>query len=105
MDMAAKVTKKKVSIKPATQLAIFLSNRPGTLAAACAELANAKVAIEALATEGGDFGPQGGETLVRMVVNDPTKAVQVLGNVGATAIQTDVLLIEGAQEPGILAEI
>jgi hypothetical protein len=92
------------SIKTSIQLAIFIANRPGTLAHACEALAKADINIEALATEG-TFGTQNGEMLVRMVVNDPAKAVSVLGEVGATVIQTDVLLIEGKSQPGFLAKI
>ena len=97
--------KKTVSIKTGTQLAIFLDNRPGTLAAACDALATAKINIDALATEGGGFGPEGYDMLVRMVADDPTKAAMALGEVGAVAVPTDVLLIESANEPGILAKI
>jgi hypothetical protein len=42
---------------------------------------------------------------VRMVVSDPTKAAEVLGGVGAVAVQADVLWIEGGNQPGMLAEI
>jgi len=93
------------SIKAATQLAIFMTNRPGSLAAACRALAEAGVNIEALATEGDVFGSQGGEILVRMVVSDPSKAVTVLAEEGAVAVKADVLLIEGGNEPGMLAGI
>ena len=60
-----------VAITPRTQLAIFIADRPGTLAGACQSLAEAGINIDALATEGGDFGSRGGELLVRMVVSDP----------------------------------
>ena len=93
-----------LSIKTATQLAIYIGNRPGTLAAACDALAKAGINIEALATEGSSSGPQSDE-LVRMVVDDPNKAVAVLEQVGAMAIQTDVLVIEGSNKPGLVARI
>jgi hypothetical protein len=95
----------RISIKIATQLAIFMTNRPGSLAAACRALADAGVRIEALATEGDVFGSQGGEILVRMVVSEPAKAASVLAEEGAVAVKTDVLLIEGAGKPGILGSI
>lgn len=97
--------KRKLSIKTTTQLAIFLANTPGSLARACEALAKAKINIDALATEGGSFGPQGSEALVRMVVSEPEKAVAVLGEVGADAIQTEVLTIEGANQPGMVAAV
>jgi hypothetical protein len=93
------------SIRVATQLAIFMENRPGSLARACDVIAKAQINIEALATEGGAFGSHGGEMLVRMVVSDPTKAAEVLGGVGAVAVKADVLWIEGGNQPGMLAEI
>jgi hypothetical protein len=97
--------KPTISIKIATQLAIFMTNRPGSLAAACRALANAGVSIDALATEGDVFGSQGGEILVRMVVSEPGKAASVLAEEGAVAVKTDVLLIEGAGTPGMLGTI
>lgn len=93
------------SIKVVTQLAIFMENRPGSLGRACDAIAKAQINIEALATEGGGFGSRGGEILVRMVVSDPTKAAEVLGGVGAVAVQADVLWIEGGNQPGMLAKI
>jgi hypothetical protein len=93
------------SLQVGTQLAIFLDNRPGTLARACQTLAEAKIDIEALATEAGTFGARGDEILVRMVVNDPTKAAAVLAEVGAVAVKTEVLMIEGGNQLGTLARI
>lgn len=93
------------SLKVATQLAIFMPDRPGSLAGACDALAKAGIDIEALATEGGSFGSRGGEILVRMVVSDPAKAAAVLAEVGAVAVTTDVLLIEGGNQRGMLARI
>jgi hypothetical protein len=99
------VKESHISIKVAMQLAIFMTNRPGSLAAACRALADAGVSIDALATEGDVFGSQGGEILVRMVVNEPSKAASVLAEEGAVAVKTDVLLIEGAGTPGMLGII
>ncbi len=93
------------SIRTATQLAIFMTNRPGSLARACVALADAGIGIDALATEGDIFGSQGGEMLVRMVVSDPGKAATVLAEEGAVAVNTDVLLIEGSHKSGVLAVI
>ena len=94
-----------VSIATVTQLAIFMENRPGSLARACAAIAKAGINIEALATEGDVFGGQSGEMLVRMVVSDPGTAAAVLAEEGAVAVKTDVLLIQGANKPGLLATI
>ena len=90
----------KLSIEPATQLAVFLANRPGALARVCEELARAGIDIYALATS-----DTVDHTVVRMVVSDPTKAPMLLGEAGVLALETDVLTIETASEPGVLAKI
>ncbi|MFL6584809.1 MAG: hypothetical protein ACJ8KU_09875 [Chthoniobacterales bacterium] len=94
-----------LSMKPAKQLAILMQNQPGMLARACEAISEAGVEIEALATEAGSFGARGDEVLVRMVVTDEAKAVEALGKTGAMAIETDVLRIEGGNQPGMLTKI
>jgi len=90
----------KLSIETATQLAIFLANRPGALARVCEALTNAGINIYALATS-----DTVDHTVVRMVVSDPTKALMLLGEAGVLALEADVLTIETANQPGILAKI
>src|SRR5437660_3875346 len=90
----------KLSIEPATQLAVFLANRPGALARVCEALANAEINIHALATS-----DTVDHSVVRMVVSDPTKALMLLGEAGVLALETEVLMIETASEPGVLAKI
>jgi hypothetical protein len=90
----------KLSIETATQLAIFLANRPGALARVCEALANAKINIHALATS-----DTVDHSVVRVVVSDPTKALMLLGEAGVLALETEVLMIETASEPGVLAKI
>src|SRR5215468_1648924 len=90
----------KFSVETATQLAVFLANRPGALARVCDALANAGLNIYALATS-----DTVDHTVVRMVVSDPTKALMLLGEAGVLALETDVLTIETASEPGVLAKI
>ena len=90
----------KLSIEPATQLAVFLANRPGALARVCDALAKAEINIHALATS-----DTVDHTVLRMVVSDPTKALMLLGEAGVLALETEVLMIETASEPGVLAKI
>ena len=90
----------KPSVETATQLAVFLANRPGALARVCEALANAQINIHALATS-----DTVDHTVVRMVVSDPTKALMLLGEAGVLALETEVLTIETASEPGVLAKI
>jgi hypothetical protein len=40
-----------------------------------------------------------------MVVSDPTKALMLLGEAGVLALEADVLTIETASQPGVLAKI
>ena len=90
----------KLAVETGTQLAVFLANRPGALARVCEALANAKINIHALATS-----DTVDHTVVRMVVSDPTKALMLLGEAGVLALETEVLTIETASEPGVLAKI
>jgi hypothetical protein len=89
-----------LSIETATQLAVFLANRPGALARVCEALAKAEINIHALATS-----DTVDHTVVRMVVSDPTKALMLLGEAGVLALETEVLMIETASQPGVLAKI
>ena len=89
-----------LSIETATQLAVFLANRPGALARVCEALAKAEINIHALATS-----DTIDHTVLRMVVSDPTKALMLLGEAGVLALETEVLMIETASEPGVLAKI
>jgi hypothetical protein len=90
----------KLSMESATQLAVFLSNRPGALARVCDALAKAEINIHALATS-----DTIDHSVVRMVVSDPTKALMLFGESGVLALENDVVMIEGDNAPGILARI
>ena len=89
-----------VSIETATQLAVFLGNRPGALSRVCSELAEAEINIHALATS-----DTIDHAVVRMVVSDPTKALMILGERGVLALENDVLMIESNNQPGTLASV
>ena len=87
-------------MEPATQLAVFLSNRPGALARVCDALAKAEINIHALATS-----DTIDHSVVRMVVSDPTRALMLLGEAGVLALENDVLMIQSDNHPGTLAQI
>src|SRR5229473_6214265 len=89
-----------LSMESATQLAVFLANRPGALARVCEELAKEEINIHALTTS-----DTVDHSVVRMVVSDPTKALMLLGGAGVLALENDVLMIETGNEPGTLAKI
>lgn len=84
----------------ATQLAIFLENRPGTLARMCAALSDAGVNVFAVSTS-----DTVDHTVIRMVVSDPQRALFLLGEHGTMVVENEVLLIEGDNRPGTLARV
>jgi hypothetical protein len=93
-------TRPHIFLEPATQLALFLSNRPGALAKVCDELAKAEINIHALS-----ISDTVDHSIVRMVVSDTTKALMLLGEGGMIALEAEVLMIESDNEPGTLAAI
>ena len=82
------------------QLAVFLDNRPGTLARVCDALAESKVNILALTTS-----DTVDHSVVRMVVDDSQTAVWLLEEHGAMVVEDDVVLVEGNNKSGSLADI
>jgi hypothetical protein len=82
------------------QLAIFLDNRPGTLARVVDALAEAKINIYAIATS-----DTVDHSVIRLVVNDYRKAMHVFEEHGTLIVEDDVLMIDGANKPGELARL
>ena len=82
------------------QLALFLANKPGTLAEVCDELAKAKINIYALT-----ISDTVDHSVVRMVVSDSNKALMILGERGVLVVENTVLMIENSNKPGSLANI
>lgn len=92
--------KPQLRIQLAQQLAVFLDNRPGTLARLCDALSEEKINIFAITTS-----DTVDHIVMRMVVSDPVKALRVFGERGTLAVSTEVLMIDGANKPGTLAAI
>lgn len=84
----------------ATQLALFLDNRPGMLARVCDALAEAKINIYAITTS-----DTVDHSVVRMVVGNTRKALLLFEERGTLVVETEVLMIEGDNKPGSLAKI
>lgn len=82
------------------QLAIFLDNRPGTLARMCDTLGASGVNIHAITTS-----DTVDHTVIRMVVSDYRKALHVFEEHSTLVVEDDVLMVEGANRPGALARI
>jgi len=92
--------KKIISLETTTQLAVFLENRPGALARVCEALAQAGINIHALTVS-----DTVDHSVIRMIVSDPTKALMLLGERGVLAFENDVLMIDAANELGVLGRI
>ena len=88
------------SVQLATQLALFLANRPGTLARVCDVLGAAKINIYAFSTS-----DTVDHIVVRMVVSDPAKALRIFEEHGSLVVATEVLMIQGVNKPAALAAI
>ena len=82
------------------QLALFLENRPGTLARVCEALSEAKINIFAISTS-----DTVDHSVVRMVVSDPVKALFVFEERGTLVVEDEVLMINGDNKPGSLAAL
>lgn len=82
------------------QLALFLENRPGTLARVCEALAEAKINIYAISTS-----DTVDHSVVRMVLSDYRKALRIFEDHGTLVVDDDVLMIEGDNKPGSLAKL
>jgi hypothetical protein len=82
------------------QLAIFLENRPGTLARVCDALGQQKINIHAISTS-----DTVDHIVIRMVVSDTQRALHLFEERGALVVEDDVLVIEGSNKPGSLARI
>ena len=84
----------------ATQLALFLENQPGTLAAVCDELAKAHINILALT-----ISDTVDHSVVRMIVSDTDKALSIFEEHGTLVVENEVLLLPIDNQPGSLSNI
>jgi hypothetical protein len=87
-------------VKTVRQLSMFLENKPGTLAAVCRALSAAKISIHALSVSDGID-----HAVVRIVVDDPKKALHLLGEHGILVLDREVLMLEAQNRAGEIAAI
>lgn len=81
------------------QISIFLENKSGRLAEVTKVLGDNNIDISALSiADTTDFG------ILRLIVNDPQKAEQVLKEHGLTVSSTDVIAIAVEDKPGGLSK-
>jgi len=84
----------------ATQLSVFLENKQGRLADVTKVLAGNGINIRALfIADTSDFG------ILRMIVDKPRKAVDILKSNAFTVKENEVLAVEVADTPGSLAQV
>lgn len=82
------------------QISLFAENKPGRLANIASNFRKAGINIRAFTiAEAGDFG------IIRMVVDRPDVAHEVLHDAGFTVSETNVLGIEMEDVPGGLGKI
>lgn len=82
----------------ATQISVFLENRPGRLLQLLRVFGDAGVNLQALSVaDTTDFG------IARLIVDDVEQATAAINSAGLTTATTDVLRVELADEPGSLA--
>ncbi|WP_292467696.1 acetolactate synthase [Methanolobus sp.] len=82
------------------QISLFAENKPGRLANIAANFRKADINIRAFTiAEAGDFG------IIRMVVDKPDAAHEVLHDAGFTVSETNVLGVEMDDVPGGLGMI
>ena len=83
-----------------TQLALFLENRPGTLARVCDALSAADINIYAITTS-----DTVDHVVIRMVVSNPRKALLIFEEHGTLVVEDEVLMVDGDNKPGSLARL
>jgi len=82
------------------QITVFLENSEGRLAALCRTLADANVNMHSLViADTTDYG------VVRIICDDPARALEVLGQADYRAISTKVAAIGVPNVPGGLAKL
>ena len=83
-----------------TQLALFLSNKPGSLSDVCDVLAKEGVNIHAMTTS-----DTVDHVVIRIIVDKPRAALRALEAHGTLVIESEVILLEGLNRPGSLSKI
>jgi hypothetical protein len=87
-------------VETQTQLSIFLENRPGTFQRVAESLGEQGINVLGLAVSDAID-----HAVVRMIVDDPTKAVHLLEEAGVLVLEAEVLELNLSNEPGKLAAV
>ena len=82
------------------QISVFLESRPGHLHRVLDAFEAAHVNVRGFsASDTGDYG------IVRFIVDDPDKALDVLNGMGSASVKSDVLCLRLVDRPGELARV
>ena len=87
-------------MKTATELSLFVENKPGALASILGDLKKHQLNVEAISVI-----DHTDHALVRLVVGDKKRALHVLEGAGLLVIEATVLRIEASNRPGALGEV
>ncbi len=82
------------------QLSVFLENKPGVLAEVSKTLGAHDINIRGM-----PVSDTVDHAVVRLIVDDPRKAILVMGEHGTLVVETDVLAVKLADKPGELAKM
>lgn len=82
------------------QLAVFVANRPGTLARISAMLAQHGINIQGLAV-----ADAVDHAVLRFIVDKPARAMIVLGEAGLLVLETDIIALHLTNRPGEMSEL
>lgn len=82
------------------QISVFLESRPGHLHRVLDAFEAAHVNVRGFsASDTGDYG------IVRFIVDDPDKALDVLNGMGSASVKSEVLCLRLVDRPGELARV
>jgi len=84
----------------AKQLSAFIENKPGRLLQLCTTLAENDVNIYAMSVH-----DTVDHAIVRMIVDEPTKALVLLESEGIYIISHDVVVLQIENKPGIISMV
>ena len=82
------------------QLSVFMENKPGRLSTICSTLADAEINIVAMSVH-----DTIDHAIVRLIVDNPNKALILLEEEGVYIVPQDVVVIEIDNHPGIISAI
>ena len=82
------------------QLSVFMENKPGRLSTICTTLAEAGINILAMSVN-----DTVDHAIVRLIVDNPTKALILLEEEGVYILPQDVVVLHVDNTPGIIAMI